>query len=69
LTDNTTCAIDFKAIFGEFNASAPDFKAVLTLQLTENRGFSPRFIYGRRSLPSKNDFKDFDFLVISLTLF
>jgi hypothetical protein len=23
--------------------------------LTENRGFSPRFIYGRRSLPSKNE--------------
>jgi len=39
----------------------------LTLQLTENRGFSPRFIYGRRSLPSKKefdfkDFKDFDFM-------
>jgi len=30
--------------------------------LTENRGFSPRFIYGRRSLPSKKDFKDFDFM-------
>jgi len=36
---------------------------ILTLPLTENRGFSPRFIYGRRSLPSKNefDFKEFDF--------
>jgi len=31
------------------------------LPLTENRGFSPRFIYGRRSLPSKKDFKEFDF--------
>jgi len=33
----------------------------LTLQLTENRGFSPRFIYERRSLSSKKefDFKDF----------
>ena len=30
----------------------------LTLQLTEVRGFSPRTIYGRRSLPSK---KAFDF--------
>ena len=36
---------------------------ILTLPLTENRGFSPRFIYGRRSLPSKKDFyfKEFDF--------
>jgi hypothetical protein len=33
--------------------------------LTENRGFSPRFIYGRRSLPSKNEFKEFDFKVFS----
>jgi hypothetical protein len=27
----------------------------LPLTLTENAGFSPAFIYGRRSLPSKND--------------
>jgi len=59
LTDNTTCAIDFKAVFGDFTPSAPDFKAVLTLTLTEVRGFSPRTIYGRRSLPSKKAF-DFD---------
>jgi hypothetical protein len=36
---------------------------VVPLILTEVRGFSPRTIYGRRSLPSKYDFdlKDFDF--------
>jgi len=42
---------------------------MLTLPLTEVRGFSPRTIYGRRSLPSKYefdfefefDFKEFDF--------
>jgi len=33
LTDNTTCVIDFKAVFSDFNASATDFKAVLTLTL------------------------------------
>jgi len=31
LTDNTTCGIDFKAIFSDFTASATDFKAVLTV--------------------------------------
>jgi len=31
------------------------------LQLTENEGLGPEFIYERRSLSSKNDFKDFDF--------
>jgi len=40
----------------------------LTLQLTENEGFSPEFIYERRSLSSKKefdfkDFKGFDFLL------
>jgi hypothetical protein len=34
---------------------------VLKLTLTEVRGFSPRTIYGRRSLPSKKDLNDFDF--------
>jgi hypothetical protein len=34
----------------------------LTLPLTEYAGFSPAYIYGRRSLPSKKDFKDFDFM-------
>jgi hypothetical protein len=29
--------------------------------LPENEGLGPEFIYGRRSLPSKNDLKDFDF--------
>jgi len=33
----------------------------LTLILTENAGLGPAFIYGRRSLPSKKAFKDFDF--------
>jgi len=39
------------------------------LILTENRGFSPRFIYERRSLSSKKDFKDFkdfDFKAFSM---
>jgi len=33
LTDNTTCVIDFKAVFSGFSASATDFKTVLTLTL------------------------------------
>jgi hypothetical protein len=33
LTDNTTCAIDFKAVFSDFNDSEADFKAALTLTL------------------------------------
>ena len=45
----------------------------LTLPLTENRGLGPRFIYGRRSLPSKNDldfkdFKDFDFICLAFRI-
>jgi hypothetical protein len=36
----------------------------LTLPLLENEGFSPEFIYERRSLSSKNelDLKDFEFI-------
>jgi len=40
----------------------------LTLPLTEVRGFSPRTIYGRRSLPSKKDLKIFKILKILKTL-
>ena len=44
-------------------ASEAKQSSVLTLTLTliEVRGFSPRTIYGRRSLPSKKEFKEFDF--------
>jgi len=47
-------------------SSVLTLKLMLKLPLTENRGFSPRFIYERarlRALSSKYefDFKDFDF--------
>jgi len=44
-----------------FNQNQSQSLLTLPLTLTEVRGFSPRTIYGRRSLPSKNDFKAFDF--------
>jgi len=45
------------------NQSQSHQKRLFLLTLTEVRGFSPRTIYGRRSLPSKKDFdfKEFDF--------
>jgi len=39
LTDNTTCVIDFKAVFGDFTPSAPDFKTVLTVSTMISRDF------------------------------
>jgi len=50
-------------------ASEAKQSSVLTLPLTEYAGFSPAYIYERRSLSSKNefdfkDFKEFDFLII-----